>query len=205
MRRRFPPAGKARSLWFARSCMSPRRGSSRRCKAARVTHSDDPSNRDPRFTRARLRTVMPALAREGLDARCLARLAAPHAARRGHDRIRRRRRARRVGAGPVARARSDRVRSGAVQRPARGGRRCACSVARSRTPATKGRSNSASSNRFTQALRQSRSRLRRTLAGALVTLAGDRLVVERAPARRSGGHAPATAALRNSGSDSENT
>jgi tRNA(Ile)-lysidine synthase len=35
-----------------------------------------------------------------------------------------------------------------------------------------------------QALRQSRSRLRRTLAGASVTLAGGRLVVERAPARR---------------------
>src|SRR5580692_9321387 len=29
-------------------------------KAARVTHSEDPSNRDPRFARARLRTVMPA-------------------------------------------------------------------------------------------------------------------------------------------------
>ena len=35
-----------------------------------------------------------------------------------------------------------------------------------------------------QALRQSRSRLRRTLAGASVTLAGGRLVVECAPARR---------------------
>jgi hypothetical protein len=40
------------------------------------------------------------------------------------------------------------------------------------------------------------------LAGASITLAGGRLVVERAPARRT---APATAALRNSGIDSENT
>jgi len=33
-------------------------------------------------------------------------------------------------------------------------------------------------------LRQAQSRLRRTLAGALITLGGDRLTVERAPARR---------------------
>src|ERR1700689_1182921 len=38
-----------------------------------------------------------------------------------------------------------------------------------------------------EALRQARSRLRRTLAGAVVTLAGDRLTVERAPARRAPG------------------
>ena len=45
-------------------------------EAAGVAYSEDPSNRDPRFTRARLRTFMPALAKEGLDARGLARLAA---------------------------------------------------------------------------------------------------------------------------------
>jgi len=37
--------------------------------------ADDPSNRDPRFTRARLREMMPQLAREGLDAPRLAALA----------------------------------------------------------------------------------------------------------------------------------
>ncbi len=42
---------------------------------AKIAFADDASNRDPRFTRARLREVMPALAREGLDARRLARLA----------------------------------------------------------------------------------------------------------------------------------
>src|SRR5262249_8817293 len=40
-----------------------------------ITFVDDPSNRDPRFTRPRLRMLMPALADEGLDARRLALLA----------------------------------------------------------------------------------------------------------------------------------
>ncbi len=43
--------------------------------AAGIAYAEDPSNIDPRFTRARLRVLMPALAREGLDARGLARLA----------------------------------------------------------------------------------------------------------------------------------
>jgi len=42
---------------------------------AKIEFADDASNRDPRFTRARLRELMPALAREGLDARRLSRLA----------------------------------------------------------------------------------------------------------------------------------
>ncbi len=42
---------------------------------ANVPFAEDPSNRDPRFTRPRLRGVMPALAGEGLDAARLALLA----------------------------------------------------------------------------------------------------------------------------------
>jgi tRNA(Ile)-lysidine synthase len=43
--------------------------------AENIAFAEDPSNVDPRFTRARLRALMPALAREGLDARRFALLA----------------------------------------------------------------------------------------------------------------------------------
>ena len=42
---------------------------------AKIPFATDPSNRDPRFTRARLRGLMPQLAEEGLDARRLSHLA----------------------------------------------------------------------------------------------------------------------------------
>jgi tRNA(Ile)-lysidine synthase len=42
---------------------------------ARIGFADDPTNRDPGFTRPRFRALMPALAAEGCDARNLARLA----------------------------------------------------------------------------------------------------------------------------------
>jgi tRNA(Ile)-lysidine synthase len=44
-------------------------------EAAGIGFADDPSNRDPAFTRPRLRALMPALAAEGADARNLSRLA----------------------------------------------------------------------------------------------------------------------------------
>jgi tRNA(Ile)-lysidine synthase len=44
-------------------------------RTAKIPFADDPSNRDPRFTRARLRGLMAELAHEGLDARRLSLLA----------------------------------------------------------------------------------------------------------------------------------
>ena len=43
--------------------------------AAKVDYADDPTNRDPRFARPRWRTLMPALAEEGLTSERLGRLA----------------------------------------------------------------------------------------------------------------------------------
>ncbi|WP_111423731.1 tRNA lysidine(34) synthetase TilS, partial [Rhodoplanes roseus] len=44
-------------------------------EAAGVPYADDPSNRDPRFTRSRLRRLLPSLAEEGLSAARLVQLA----------------------------------------------------------------------------------------------------------------------------------
>ncbi len=44
-------------------------------RAGKIPFADDPTNRDPKFTRARLRGLMPQLAREGLDAARLSLLA----------------------------------------------------------------------------------------------------------------------------------
>jgi tRNA(Ile)-lysidine synthase len=152
---------------------------------ARVRYSEDPTNRDPRFTRARLRSLMPALAREGLDARGLARLAA------------RMRRAEATVEFAVAAARQA-----LAPGPWRYGDPVGFDTARfADLPAEvalrllgsaiahtgdEGPVELAKLEALYEALRQTRSRVRRTLAGALITLGTDRLTVERAPARRSG-------------------
>jgi tRNA(Ile)-lysidine synthase len=152
-------------------------------KAAGIAHSEDPSNRDPRFARTRLRALMPHLAREGLDARSLSRLAA---------------RMRRVEATiefAVAAARAAlapepwRERGPIVFDAARFHELPAEVALRllGRAVAHAGNEGPVELGKLEllyDALRRARAPLRRTLAGAQVTLGRERLLVERAPARR---------------------
>jgi tRNA(Ile)-lysidine synthase len=157
---------------------------------AKIDFADDASNRDPRFTRARLRALMPALAREGLDARRLALLA---------------RRLRRADAaidaavaGAAAASLSERpgTDEGAIVLDAEKfgslptevalrllGR--AIAQAGDEGPVRLGKLES-----LYEALVSAKAtangrglRVRRTLGGALVTLAAGRLTIERAPPR----------------------
>jgi tRNA(Ile)-lysidine synthase len=153
-------------------------------RAAGIAYSDDPSNQNPRFTRARLRDLMPALAREGLDARGLSRLAA---------RMRRAEAALEFAVGAARAALAPPPwpshgpvvfeRAGFADLPPEVGLRLLGRVIAhigDEGPVELGKLEA-----LYEALRQAPGRLRRTLAGALVTLGDDRLAVERAPARRS--------------------
>jgi tRNA(Ile)-lysidine synthase len=152
-------------------------------RAAGTAYSEDPSNSDPRFTRARLRALMPALAREGLDARGLARLASR--LRRAEATIEFAVSAARAALAPDPwRGRGPIVFESArfATLPAEVGLRLlgrAIAHTGDEGPVELGKLES-----LYDALRQAPGRLRRTLAGALVTLAGATLSVERAPARR---------------------
>jgi tRNA(Ile)-lysidine synthase len=152
-------------------------------RAAGISHSEDPSNRDPRFTRSRLREIMPHLAREGLNAHGLSRLAA---------RMRRADRAIEVAVGAA--------RDALAPEPWTEGGPVRFETARfANLPAevalrllgrailhagNEGPVELAKLESLYAAMRQSASRLRRTLAGALVTLDSDWIAIERAPARR---------------------
>jgi tRNA(Ile)-lysidine synthase len=154
---------------------------------AKIDFADDPSNRDPRFTRARLRALMPALAREGLDARRLSLLA---------------RRVRRTEAvieatveaaaaalseapwserGPIAFAAEKFARLPAEVALRLLGR--AIAHTGDEGPAQLGKLETLH-DALAAAHARRTSRFRRTLGGAVVTLTGGKLVVERAPARR---------------------
>jgi len=158
--------------------------------AERVGYNEDPSNADPRFTRVRLRGLMPELVREGLDAPGLARFAL---------------RMRRAEAALEFAAGAARAALAPGPWPARGpitfataqfanlpaevalrllGR--AVAHAGDEGPVELGKLEA-----LYEALRQAHSRLRRTLAGAQITLDRDQLTVERAPARRHRGAIPA--------------
>jgi tRNA(Ile)-lysidine synthase len=155
-------------------------------RAAEVHFADDPSNRDPRFTRARLRALMPELAEEGLDARRLALLA------------QRLKRADAAVEAAVARARTELSLAadpdtiafdakGYAGLAAEVGLRligCAVATAGDEGPVELGKLE-ALKEALDSAQKARSTRFRRSLAGAIVTLAGPRIVVERAPPRRS--------------------
>jgi tRNA(Ile)-lysidine synthase len=155
-------------------------------RAAKIPFADDPSNRDPRFTRVRLRSLMPALAREGLDARRLSLLA------------RRLERADRTIELAVDRAQDELSlhppRPGAIAFAAAGYARLpfeiglrligrAVAKAGDEGPVELGKLE-ALKNALDTAQNAGSARFRRSLAGAIVTLAGGQIAVERAPARR---------------------
>jgi tRNA(Ile)-lysidine synthase len=154
---------------------------------AKIEFADDASNRDPRFTRARLRELMPALAREGLDARRLSRLA---------GRLRRAEAAIEMAVDDAMKALSrtpwsDRTpiafdAEKFAHLPTEVGLRL---LGRAIVHAgEEGAIRLGKLENLYEALAVARAsktfRLRRTLGGALVTLTPIQLVVERAPARR---------------------
>ena len=151
--------------------------------AARVDYSNDPTNHDPRFARPRLRTLMPALAREGLDAHGFARFAAR--IRRAESTIEFAVEAARAALapgpwpprGPIVFATAQ-----FADLPAEVALRL-LGQAIAHT-GDEGPVELAKLETLYDTLRQSHAALRRTLAGALITLGSDRLTVERAPARR---------------------
>jgi tRNA(Ile)-lysidine synthase len=162
-------------------------------RAAGIAFADDPSNADPRFTRVRMRALLPALAGEGLGAPRLALLA------------RRLRRAEAALEIAVDRAAAD-LSSGAwrgasiafdsggfAALPAEVGLRLL-----GRAIAFVGHEGPVELGKL-EALHAALAdktpphvRFRRTLAGALVTRGPDCLTVERAPPRRAGGKALTT-------------
>jgi tRNA(Ile)-lysidine synthase len=154
-------------------------------RAAGIAHVEDPSNDDPRFARVRWRKLAPALAAEGLTAERLVQLA---------------RRVRRNEAAieAVVTAAFDRLASRPAARTiafdARGLRdvpaeitlrligRAAGEVG-DEGPVELGKLESMCES-LADAFDRPAGRFRRTLAGAMVSLQRDRLIVERAPPRR---------------------
>jgi tRNA(Ile)-lysidine synthase len=154
-------------------------------RRAGIRYADDPTNYDPRFTRARLRGLMPAFAREGLTPHRLALLArrvrrAEAALEMAVDRA-----AAELAPGPW----SDR---GPIDLPAERFAALPAEVALrllGRAVARAGDEGPVELGKLEAlaaglAETTGAARFRRTLAGALITLARDRLVIERAPPRR---------------------
>jgi tRNA(Ile)-lysidine synthase len=154
-------------------------------RAASVNFAEDTSNVDPRFTRVRVRRLMPLLAREGLDARRLALLAAR--IRRAEEAIEAAVAAawERVGRQESAEARLVVGPADYLALPHEVALRLlgrAIATFGNEGPVELGKLELLES--ALRAALAAQVRFRRTLAGAVVTFSRDRLVVERAPPRR---------------------
>lgn len=204
------PAGKAdrkRAIILVRPLLElPKARLIATLAATGITFVEDPSNRDPRFARPRLRALMPALAAEGLDARRLALLA--HRMRRADATIE-----------AAVDAAAAVVSEGAwsergpivmdaeklIQLPAEVALRLlgrAIGRVGDEGPVQLGKLEVM--HGMLNGAMAAGGRLRRTLAGALVTLSGGRLTVERAPRRSSRrSRKPLTPRERGSGGRSE--
>lgn len=152
-------------------------------RAEGISFADDPSNRDPRFTRARLRGLMAQLAQEGLDASRLALLA------------RRLKRANAAIESAVDRANSEVTADlgapgaydalGFARLPDEIGLRLigrAIAAVGDEGPVELGKLE-ALCQALATAQKAGNPRFRRSLAGALVTLAKGKITIERAPPR----------------------
>jgi tRNA(Ile)-lysidine synthase len=154
-------------------------------RTANISFADDPSNRDPRFTRVRLRGLMEALAAEGLDAGRLAQLArrfkrADAAIEAAVDRAMTEVAAELPAAGSIAvEARRFGELPGEIALRFLG--RAVASVG-DEGPVELGKLEALKSA-LDAARNTGGGRFRRTLAGAVVTLKGHQLTVERAPPR----------------------
>jgi tRNA(Ile)-lysidine synthase len=155
-------------------------------RAASVPCADDPSNRDPRFTRTRLRVLAPALAAEGLDARRFALLG--RRVRRAEAAIEFA-----VAAAAAVLSGTEWSEGGPIHLDAEGFAALPAEVALrllGRAIARVGDEGPVQLGKLeslAEALAGASAlavRFRRTLAGAVVTLGHDRIVIERAPARR---------------------
>jgi tRNA(Ile)-lysidine synthase len=155
--------------------------------AAKIPFGDDPSNRDPRFTRPRLRELMPSLAAEGLDTRRLASFArrmarADAAIEQAVDHAQVSLSPARWGTGPIT------LSAGFADLPAEISLRLlgrAVAQVGDEGPVELGKLEALHAALVGAIVQKGRAaRFRRTLAGALVTFAGG-ITVERAPARRS--------------------